>query len=165
MLPGVINGGPHGVDVPFIISEYCKIEYAIWHHPHETFEDVKNEFEEFVKNASALDEWLRENPPEITWNLHWPPYDTPEGHPICSTIAQSHEKAAVGTRFEGPAIYRGFYAVDDATFLNANGIPSVTYGPGHIHQAHMVDEFVNIDEVIASTKAYALAAMDWCGVS
>ena len=61
-------------------------------------------FEEFVKNASALDEWLRENPPEITWNLHWPPYDTPEGHPICSTIAQSHEKAAVGTRFEGPAI-------------------------------------------------------------
>jgi len=165
LLPGVIHGGPHGVDVPFIISEYCKIEYAIWHHPHETLEDVKSEFEEFVKNASALDEWLRENPPEITWNLHWPPYDTPEDHPICSTIAQSHEKAAIGTKFEGPAIYRGFYAVDDATFLNANGIPSVTYGPGHIHQAHMVDEYVNIDEVIASTKTYALTAMDWCGVS
>ena len=29
----------------------------------------------------------------------------------------------------------------------------------------MVDEFVNIDELITSTKAYVLAAMDWCGVA
>ena len=35
-----------------------------------------------------------------------------------STVVQSHEKVAIGTRFEGPAIYRGFYAVDDAIFLN-----------------------------------------------
>ena len=35
-------------------------------------------------------------------------------------------------------------------------------GPG-IH--HLAVAVANIDEVIASTKAYALAAMDWCGVS
>ena len=60
---------------------------------------------------------------------------------------------------------RGFYAVDDGTFLSANGIPAVTYGPGSIHHAHMVNEFVNIDEVLVATKAYCLAAMEWCGVA
>lgn len=165
LLPGVIKGGPHGVDVPFIISDYCTIEYAIWHHPDETLEDVKSEVESFIQHAAALDEWLRDNPPQVTWNLHWPPYSTPEDHPVCLAMAKAHEEAAKGTRFEGPASYRGFYAVDDATFLTANGIPTVTYGPGHIHQAHMVDEYVNVDEVITSTKSFALAAMDWCGVA
>lgn len=41
----------------------------------------------------------------------------------------------------------------------------MTCGPGHIHQVHMVDEFVNVDELLASTKTFALAAMDWCGVA
>ena len=34
--PGVITGAPHGVGVPFFISEFCTIEYAIWHHPTRT---------------------------------------------------------------------------------------------------------------------------------
>ena len=39
--PGVMTGGPHGVLVPFIISEFCTIEYAVWYHPEEDVEDVK----------------------------------------------------------------------------------------------------------------------------
>ena len=162
--PGVITGGPHGVDVPFIISEFCVIEYSVWYHPEEDVGAVKKEIEEYVHHAAQLDEWLRDNPPTVEWKLHWPPFNIPEDHPITSTIARAHEQAAKGTRFEGPSVMAGFYAVDDGTFLQANGIPAVTYGPGSIHHAHMVDEFVNIDELMTSTRAYALAAMDWCGV-
>lgn len=163
--PGVITGGPHGVLVPFIISEFCTIEYAIWYHPEEDSEAVKKEVEGYIQHAAALDEWLRDNPPKVEWKLHWPPFNIPEDHPIVRTIAAAHEEASKGTRFEGPSTTAGFYAVDDCTFLSANGIPAVTYGPGSIHHAHMVNEFVNIDELITSTKAYALAAMDWCGVA
>ena len=163
--PGVITGGPHGVMVPFIISEFCTIEYAIWYHPDEDVEDVKREVEGHIRHAAAMDEWLRDNPPEVEWKLHWPPFNIKEDDPIVRTMAAAHEAAAKGTRFEGPAVIAGFYAVDDGTFLTANGIPAVTYGPGSIHHAHMVDEFVNIDEMITSTKSYVLAAMDWCGVA
>ena len=163
--PGVIAGGPHGVQVPFIISQYATIEYAVWYHPEEDVEAVKKEIETFVHHAAQLDLWLRDNPPEIDWKLHWPPFDIPEDHPICRTIGAAHESASKGSRLEGPATTAGFYAVDDGTFLTANGIPAVTYGPGSIHHAHMVDEFVNIDEMVVATKAYALAAMDWCGVA
>lgn len=161
----MITGGPHGVAVPFIISEYCTIEYAIWYNPDEDVEAVKEEIETYVGHAAAQDEWLRDHPPEVEWKLHWPPLNIPKDHPICRTVSTAHERAARGTRFEGPATLRGLHGVDDATFLGANGIPAMTYGPGHIHQVHMVDEFVNVDELLTSTKTFALAAMDWCGVA
>jgi len=43
--PGVIQGGPSGVAVPFIISQYCTIEYACWFHPDEDVDAVKEELE------------------------------------------------------------------------------------------------------------------------
>jgi acetylornithine deacetylase len=54
--------------------------------------------------------------------------------------------------------------VCDATYLNKAGIPSVVFGPGSILAAHAVDESVSVDEAVAATKAFALAAMDWCGL-
>ena len=84
--PGVITGGPHGVMVPFIISEFCTIEYAIWYHPDEDVEDVKREVEEHIRHAAAMDEWLRDNPPEVEWKLHWPPFNIKEDDPIVRTM-------------------------------------------------------------------------------
>ena len=163
--PGVITGAPHGVGVPFFISEFCTIEYAIWHHPDEDVEDVKKEVEDYIRHAAALDEWLRDHPPEIEWKLHWPAFSVDEDHPICTTIGQAHERAAQGTRFEGPAVVQGFYAVCDAVFLSQGGVPSVVYGPGSLLHAHAVDEFLDLDELMVATKAYAAAAIDWCGLA
>ena len=53
----------------------------------------------------------------------------------------------------------------DAAFLSAKGIPSLVYGPGSLLQAHAVDEFLDISELMVATKAYAQVAMDWCGVA
>jgi acetylornithine deacetylase len=163
LLPGVISGAPHGVGVPFIISEYCTIEYAVWHHPEEDVEAVKAEVEAFVRHAAALDEWLRDHPPEIRWNLYWPPFSIEEGHPLTRTVMAAHEQAASGSRIAGPASLRGLYCVCDATFLQDNGIPSLSYGPGSLLHAHAKHEYVEIDEVLVATKAIALAAMEWCG--
>ena len=44
------------------------------------------------------------------------------------------------------------------------GIPSVVYGPGDLRLAHAANESVSVDETIAACKAFALLAMDWCGV-
>ena len=164
--PGVIVGGPHGVLVPFVVSEYCTIEYAIWYPPQEDVDDIKQEIEEFILNAAQLDPWLKEHPPKIEWKLWWPPSDLDPEHPIVQTIAQAHAEAASGSaKYAGPAKLHGFCAVCDAAFLSAAGIPTVIYGPGDILVAHAVNEYVEIEQLMITTKSYALAAMDWCGLS
>ncbi len=161
MLPGVIKGGPHGVEVPFFVPDYCTIEYCIWYHPDE----VKREFETCVQHASQLDEWLRDQPPKLDWNVNSPAFVVEQEHAICRATSAAHEQAAEGTRFAGPPAMAGFYAVCDAAFLNPRGIPSIVYGPGSLFVAHAADEYVEIDELMVATKTYALLAMDWCGVA
>ena len=164
LLPGVISGAPHGVSVPFFIPDHCTIEYCIWHHPDESPEAIKEEFASYVHHAAQLDKWLRDHPPELDWKVHWPPFSIDVDHPICQAVAEAHQQATVGTRFAGPAKFSGFAAVCDAAFLQRDGVPSVVYGPGSILVAHAADEYVEIDELIAATKTFALVTMDWCGL-
>jgi acetylornithine deacetylase len=161
--PGVVTGGPKGVLVPFIVSEFMTIEYCCWYHPDESPDDVKREIEEHVHRAAQLDPWLREHPPVIEWKLNWPSFSVDPEHPICEAIGVAHERANAGTRFAGRPAVNGFAAVEDCSFLNLGGVPTASYGPGDLRVAHAYDEHVFIDEVIAATKTFALLALDWCG--
>lgn len=164
--PGVIQGGPHGVLVPFIVSEFCTIEYAIWYSPDETPEAVQREIEHYIDLAAQMDPWLSENPPSIEWKLNWPASIVDPDHPICKAMASAHRQAAVGQSKVNPEPrFAGLAAVCDATFLNNEGTPAIVYGPGNLLVAHAVNEYVEIDEMLQATKAYALAAVDWCGIA
>ena len=61
--PGVVTGGPYGVLVPFVISEFMTIEYCVWYHPEEDPEDVKREIETHISRAASMDTWLRDHAP------------------------------------------------------------------------------------------------------
>jgi acetylornithine deacetylase/succinyl-diaminopimelate desuccinylase family protein len=161
--PGVIQGGPRGVLVPFVVSEFTTIEYCIWYHPDDGPEGVKAEIEEHVHRAAQLDPWLRDNPPELEWKLNWPASVVDPTHPICSTVSAARELATVGTRLEGPTPVRGFAAVEDTSFLNAGGVPAISCGAGDIRVAHADDEYVLIDELMAACRTYAATALEWCG--
>ena len=161
--PGVISGGPHGVLVPFVVSEFTTIEYCVWYHPDEDADAVRREIEEHVARAAELDPWLREHPPELEWKLNWPASVVDADHPIVDALAGAHEQAAAGTRFAGRPPVKGFAAVEDTAFLNLGGVPAISYGPGDIRVAHADDEHVRIDELMTATKTYAVLALDWCG--
>jgi formylaminopyrimidine deformylase len=161
--PGVITGGPYGVTVPFLISQFCTIEYAVWYPPQEREEDIRKEITDYIENACRLDPWLREHPPEITFNMHWPPAQIAVDHPIVQTCARAHREAISPKQIDDRDLYQAFNAVCDAAFLNRVGVPAVIYGPGSILEAHSVDEYVFVEEVMTATKTFALAAMDWCG--
>lgn len=164
--PGVIQGGPSGVLVPFIISEFCTIEYAIWYSPDESAEAVREEIEEYVFAAARLDPWLREHPPVFDWKLDWSPSVVAVDHPICRAVTAAHREAATGqTRIDPEPNFQGFAAVCDATFLNNEGTPAITYGPGNLLVAHAINEYIEIDEIMLAAKTYALLAIDWCGVA
>ena len=124
---------------------------------------MRAEIEEHIHRAAQLDPWLREHPPVLDWKLNWPSFSVDPQHPICRAIGDAHEAANAGTRFAGRPAVNGFAAVEDCSFLNLGGVPTVSYGPGDLRVAHAYDEHVYIDELVAATKTFALLAMDWCG--
>jgi acetylornithine deacetylase len=165
--PGVITGGPEGILVPFLFSEFCTIEYSIWYPPQEDVGRVQSEIEEYVLAAAQLDPWMKANPPSFDWKLHWPPAQTDEHHPVVETMLQADGDVRRQPAHLGSPESRihGFCAVCDASYLNAEGIPSVIYGPGTVHVAHAVNEYVEIDELVQAAKGLAVATMRWCGVA
>ena len=83
LLPGVIHGSPHGIDVPFFLAESCTIEYCVAFHPDDTCASTKEEITRRLELAAQLDPWLREHPPTIEWKLEWEPYRLAPDHAMC----------------------------------------------------------------------------------
>jgi acetylornithine deacetylase len=163
IMPGILEAGAGGVQFPLFVPDEMRIEYLVWYPPDHDPDQVKREIEQQVGHVVASDDWLRQREPAIEWRLHWPA-NSPDADDITAAMCAAHERAAAGTRLVGPAEVSGFPAVDDASWLTNEGIPAISYGPGDLAVAHADDEFVWVDEVMCATLAFALLAMEWCGV-
>ncbi|WP_219414614.1 M20 family metallopeptidase [Pseudonocardia nigra] len=74
--------------------------------------------------------------------------------PLVVALAAAHE-AVLGE----PARYGGVPGATDGTILTRDAaIPTVVYGPGGKWIAHQVDEFVEVEDIVACTHVYAEAA-------
>lgn len=119
---------------------------------------VEHEVEARVQAAAKADPWLAEHPPRVSWSGDSPPNFHASDEPISatlldamSTLGLAPEVAQRSTFYDGPIFSR-------------SGTPAIAFGPGHIRQAHAVDEYVPIDELVATARVLALAAMRFCGV-
>lgn len=153
-------GRPPGPPVPFIVPHECILDYIVIYPPGADPDAVKQEIITHLNHAFDQDPWLARHRPTLDWRHHWPAYDTPVDHPICTALEGAHA-AALGRAVK----YEGFPAVDDATYLELGGIPSISYGPGSLGLAHAVDEYVRCDDVIDACKVYAATAIEWCGLA
>ena len=83
-----------------------------------------------------------------------PPTETPEDGPLVRAIVEAH-RTVHGTT---PA-FGGVPGSTDGTILWRDArIPIVTYGPGGKWIAHQVDEYVEVEEVVAAAAVYREAA-------
>ena len=55
-----------------------------------------------------------------------------------------------------PAIRGATYGSDLRLLVNEGGIPSVLFGPGDVKNAHVPDEYVDVDQVIDTARGLAL---------
>ena len=84
----------------------------------------------------------------------------PRGHPIVETVCQSYREITG----KEPRI-SGRQGAADTRFLNKYAdTPTVIFGPGSTAVMHSDDEYVSIDDYLASIKVMALSIYDWCGV-
>jgi acetylornithine deacetylase len=166
--PGAIAGGtgggkdgmPNVMTSTSTLADYCSLELSLKYLPTERPDEVRAEFEEYIRRVAATDEWLREHPPTIEWGLRgvsFPPANTPEDHPAIETLAACVE--AVGI----PRKVTGFVAVSDIAWFGEAGIPAALFGPGNGAGAHGVDEYCEMDTLVTCSKTLALFVMAWCG--
>jgi acetylornithine deacetylase len=128
--------------------------------------DVRGEVERWIARATAADDWLAAHPPQIEW---WPnavtPFEIPVSEPLVSTMLDATRDVGHPGRVGG---LDSWY--DGATLTQLGGIPSIAYGPpgfarNGVSVAHMVDEYVPIDGLVACAQGLAVAAMRFCGVA
>jgi acetylornithine deacetylase len=155
LCPTTLVSGLNGISY---IPDESYIDYAIWHAPNDPVNSVKAEILDQIDRFAQTDAWLRKNPPEVEFTQWWPPYDVPADAPICQAV----DRAVLAAMGE-PAKRYGFAAVNDAAFLNMAGVPTITLGPGDLANAHAIDEFVDIEDVIDAARIYACTIAEWCG--
>ncbi|SFU51799.1 M20 family metallopeptidase [Alicyclobacillus macrosporangiidus] len=80
--------------------------------------------------------------------------ETDRHHPVVQAVAESY-RAVTGRE----PVYNGVPGATDGTFLHMAGVPIVTTGAGNRHIPHHVDEYVDVGELVETTRIYAQAAM------
>jgi len=153
---GIIRAGDWASTVPDLLVAEGRFGVM----PGESFVAAKTAFAAALARAAADDEWLRMNPPDLTWpGGHFAPGRLPEGHQLLHEVLD----AAVASGAPKPEAVGAPYGSDLRQYAAA-GIPTVQYGPGDVCNAHSVDEHVPIAEVIACAQAYAHLIIARCGV-
>jgi acetylornithine deacetylase len=152
---GTLSGGDWHSTVP----QEAVIEGRYGIFAGEPVDEAKLAFAAAVREAAAEDAWLRDHPPELEWfEGQFESGQTAGDAPILRELAACHEAIV-----EEAAVVQGVtYGSDLRLFTNHARIPAVLYGPGDVANAHCVDEFVELDEVVTATKVLALTVATWC---
>lgn len=142
-----------------IVPEKMEMSYAIFYPPQDTAEEIRAELEACIHNACQNDDWLKKNPPEITWIFNWPSFNCSVEEEIVKTsVSCVREIVPSGGNVSG------MFAVCDACFISAKGIPVVVLGPGNVSDTHTANEKISISELVAAVKIYAMIIAEWCGL-
>ena len=151
----VVNSG----DWPSTVPDRLVAEGRFGVFPGEPVQLAKDRFENMIQRTADNDPWLRQHPPQIEWREgQFEPGSTSLEAPVIKTVAASH-KMVMGAN---PGMEGVTYGSDLRLFTNHARIPAVLYGPGHVLDAHTVDESISIVEIMQATKILALTIMDWC---
>ncbi len=128
--------------------------------PGESTDSARRAMTVALTRAADVDHWLKDHPPKLEWfEGQFESGQTALNSPIVQCVQNWH--AAV---FNKSAALQGVtYGSDLRLFTNHAQVPAVLYGPGNVLHAHTVDEYVELGEVFASTKALAYIITQWCG--
>lgn len=160
IVPTLIRGGEWWQAT---IPEKCEIYINVPYMPANSDEKgfgglVRKEIEDHVNAVAGGDPWLRHNPVLFTWSHDIPPAEIGQDEPIVRTVFESSRKLG----YDPVAV--GLDSWGDASNLISLGrIPATYFGPGRLDQAHAIDEFVEVSDLVRFTKGLVLILMQWCG--
>ncbi len=143
---GTIRGG---LQVNFVAPD-CSIHLDRRLLPQEDPDAVLADFVRFLADLRREQPWIKVSIAECAHKLRG--LDTPPSSPIARAAEAASREVLGWARVEGVP-----YATD-ASNLAEGGIAGIVLGPGSIAQAHTMDEWVPIAELVASAEVYARIA-------
>ena len=141
---GVIEGGTKANVVP----DTCMITVDRRLLPNESPKKALGEIQKILSELSQKDRTLKMEVEVILER---------EGAIVGSNenivkITKEAVKEVVG---KSPKVTGCIATTDMAFLVNQGKIPTVVYGPGSLQQAHVVDEYIEVDELVKASKVYA----------
>ena len=158
----ICGGRVQGGDWPSSEADWLTWEGRYGVAPGEDLAAARAAFEEAVAGVAADDPWFAANAPEVEWwGGQFLPARTDPTDPLVATT----QAAASAARGRGVPLRGMPYGCDMGLTAGVAGIPTVVCGPGDIRDAHVPDESVAVDELVAAARTIALTAMRFCGVA
>ncbi len=135
-----------------VVPGELKITLDIRTIPGQAHSEIENRLRRILKGLAFTDKDFQATL-EVVEQRPWT--ETSIEHGIVKSIAKAYEGIS-GRKI----IYNGVPGATDGTFLKAwKGIEVVVIGAGDREIPHQYDEYISIDELMETTKLYALAAL------
>jgi len=151
IVPTMIRGGEWEVMYP----ERVEITFTSDFVP--ATKDIRGEIQAALDRVAQADPWMREHPPFLDAGDYLYAAEVREDDPIVRTASNALEDLGI------PPKPVGFGSLTDMIHLvNYSKVPTTSIGPSY-RTAHMADENVTIDELVATAKALALLILRWSG--
>jgi len=153
---GTVRGGDWASSVP----DHVTVEGRMGLAPGESPDDARREMAEALASACALDPWLRDHPPNLTWwGGRFLAARTATDHPLVGAV----RSAAADVTGREPPLVGMTYGADMGLLTQVGGTPAVLFGPGDIRRAHRPNEWVAVEDLVATARSLAVAAVRFCG--
>jgi succinyl-diaminopimelate desuccinylase len=150
-----IEGGQvvGGIQTP-CVADLCRAVVDRRFLIEEGLEPTRRELVDLVERALAATPGVSY---EIKDLMIVHPTKTPDGSPLVAAL-----DAAILKVLDRPArLVASPGTYDQKHFARIAGVPHcVAYGPGDLEQAHQIDEWCRIDDLVNATKVIALATLD-----
>jgi succinyl-diaminopimelate desuccinylase len=153
---GLIQGG-NKINV---VPDYCEIDIDVRIIPEHTLDDIENRLRSTILNAESKNEGMKIEVYRLQTN-ETEPTIVDENSPLIHALQQASESVN-GTKL--PVV--GVLGQSDARYFIKHGIPSINYGPGtNQNNLHGIDEYMDLNDLINSTKVIALFLHNVLGIS
>jgi succinyl-diaminopimelate desuccinylase len=143
-----------GGKVTASVPDRCDLKVDIRLNPSLPPERLRPALEAMFARLRAADPDLR-----VEWSPRVPPWRATQialDDPLLAAVE------AGATRALGrPPTRAGFPGGCAAMLLLNAGTPAVVFGPGHIQQAHTVDEWIAVEQIPLAAQTYAAAALTY----
>ncbi|TFG14898.1 MAG: M20 family peptidase [Promethearchaeota archaeon] len=145
-----IEGGEKMSAVPDNCILYCIINTI----PEHDIESIKKKILEFIEELKKKDPDLKIR---INFTFSFEPFITD----IHGEFAQSVQNA-VKTVYKEEREFKMFQSANDGHWFHEHGIETILMGVGtHENNVHAEDEYVSIEDLINTTKIFALTALNY----
>ncbi len=137
------------------VPDKCEIIIDRRTTPGENIEDAEREIRQVVEEMAAED-------PEFEAEVSFITRMDVSVSPADSELVKSFQRAAEKIVGIKPVPVGGSHSSDHGYFVTKHGKPVASYGTGGVG-THMADEHIAVEDIILTTKVYALTLLDLLG--